>query len=296
VNPLDVVAATVRFLTPILLAALGGVICERAGVVCLALEGFMLAGAFTAAAVAAITGDPWLGVAAGAAAGVAVASVHAAASVWLRADQIVVGMALNVLAMGATAFLGAALFDTAGSTPRLDGEHSLGMTTVFGVSGRAWLSALALALAPGMAWWLKRTPSGLRLRAVGDLPLAAEPAGFSVSAYRVAAALTSGLLAGMGGAYLSTAANTAFNRNMTAGRGYVALAAVILGRWHPLGALLGCLAFAVTEAIEIRISRAVVPDQLLQVLPYVVTVVVLVIWRGRSNQPKALGKPYEPGR
>jgi ABC-type uncharacterized transport system permease subunit len=293
---LSILASTVRFATPLLFGALGALVCERSGVINLAVEGTMLAGAFAAAAVAVLTGDPWLGLLAAILTGVAVGALHAGATVGFRADQVVAGMAINILALGGTAFASGALFGTIGSTPRLDGPASLGIVTLAGLSGRVWLSILAFALVGALTIALYRTPWGLRLRAVGERPLAAEPAGISVPTYRVAAILVAGVLGALGGAYLSTAANTAFTRNMTAGRGFIALAAVILGRWHPVGALLGCLLFGFSEAIEIRIPRETVPDQVLQVFPHIITIVVLVVWAGRSIPPGALGKPYERGR
>lgn len=290
------VASTLRSATPLLLAALGVVICERSGVINLAVEGIMLIGAFVAAAVAYVTGNPWLGLVAAIAAGVALSAVHAGATVGLRSDQVVSGMALNIFALGATAFISGAAFGTTGSTPRLDGNASLSEATFVGLTGRTWVSIIAFALVPILVLAFYQTPWGLRLRAVGERPLAADPAGVSVRAYRIGAVLLSGALAAIGGAYLSTAANTAFSRNMTAGRGFIAIAAVILGRWHPVGALLGCLLFGLSEAIEIRIPRGIVPDQLLQVFPHIATIVVLVVWAGRSIPPAALGRPYERGR
>lgn len=288
--------STLRFSTPLIFAALGAVLCERSGVINLALEGAMLVGAFGAASAAYLTGDPWLGLVAAALCGLGLASLHAAATVGLKSEQVVTGMALNILALGATAFVSGAVFGTIGSTPRLDGNASLGAATLAGLSGRVWMTVLALLLVAAVAAVLFLTPWGLRLRSVGERPLAAEPAGVSVSAYRVWAVLASGVLAALGGAYLSTAANTAFSRNMTAGRGFIALAAVILGKWHPVGALLGCLLFGFSEAVQIRIPRDTIPDQVLQVFPHVVTILVLVLWAGRSVPPAALGKPYERGR
>ena len=293
---LSTLLSSVRFATPLLFAALGAVICERSGVINLALEGAMLVGAFAAASAAYVTGDPWVGLLAACVAGLGLAAIHAAATVGFRSEQVVTGMALNILALGATAFTSGALFGTIGSTPRLDGGASLGGASALGLSGRAWLTAFGLAMVAVVAFAMFRTPWGLRLRAVGERPLAAEPAGISVNAYRVAAVLISGVLAALGGAYLSTAANTAFSRNMTAGRGFIALAAVILGRWHPVGALLGCLLFGFSEAVQIRVPRDTIPDQVLQVFPHVVTILVLVVWAGRSIPPAALGRPYQRGK
>jgi general nucleoside transport system permease protein len=290
------IASTIRFSTPLLFVALGVLISERSGVINLAVEGIMLVGCFVAASVAYVSGDPWLGLLAAALAGVGVAAAHAAAAVGFRADQVVSGMALNLFALGATAFVGSAVFGTTGSTPHLEGHASFGGATFAGVAGPAWLSILAFALVGILTWTMYQTPWGLRLRAVGERPLAAEPAGVSVRGYRVAAVLVSGALAAAGGAYLSTATNTAFSRNMTAGRGFIAIAAVILGRWHPVGAMLGCLLFGFSEAVEIRIPQGWVPDQLLQVLPHLVTIAVLVVWARKSAPPAALGKAYERGR
>jgi general nucleoside transport system permease protein len=290
------IASTIRFSTPLIFVALGVLVSERSGVINLAVEGIMLIGCFVAASIAYVTGNPWLGLAAAAFAGVCIASAHAAATVALRADQVVSGMALNLFALGATAFVGSAVFGTTGSTPHLEGTASFGSATYLGLPGPLCLSILAFGLVAALTWILYQTPWGLRLRAVGERPLAAEPAGVSVRGYRVVAVLISGALAAAGGAYLSTATNTAFSRNMTAGRGFIAIAAVILGRWHPVGAMLGCLLFGFSEAVEIRIPQGWVPDQLLQVLPHLVTIAVLVIWARKSAPPAALGKIYERGR
>jgi simple sugar transport system permease protein len=293
----------VRLSTPLILAALGGMYSERGGVINIALEGIMLAGAFTAAAVTVLTHNPWIGLVAAAAAGFAVALIHGIASIGFRADQVVVGTAINILFLGAPALVSGALFESTGSTPPLPREETLPdwhipivreipvLRELF--SGHKPLVYLALALVPLSYYVMFRTRFGLRLRAVGESPEAADTAGVSVSRIRYAGVLLSGLLAGIGGAYLSIGQNSLFTRNMTAGRGFIALAALILGKWHPVGAFLACLLFGFADAVAIRMQGvAPVPVQFIQMIPYILTLVVLAGFIGRAIPPKAIGKPY----
>jgi len=300
---LSLLASMVRLSTPLILAALGGMYSERAGVINIALEGIMLAGAFTAAAVTAINGNPWIGLIAAAGAGLVVALIHAVASIEFRADQVVVGTAINILFLGVPALASGALFESTGSTPQLPREQTLPdwnipvidqipvLSQLF--SGHTPIVYLALLAVPVSYYVLFRTKFGLRLRAVGENPEAADTAGVSVSRMRYAGVLLSGVLAGIGGAYLSIGQNSLFTRNMTAGRGFIALAALIFGKWHPVGAFLACLLFGIAEAITIRMQGVVdIPVQFIQMIPYILTLVVLAGFIGRAVPPKAIGTPY----
>jgi simple sugar transport system permease protein len=300
---LSLLASTIRLSTPLILAALGGMYSERGGVINIALEGIMLAGAFTAAAVTAIWHDPWLGLACAAAAGLFVALIHGVASISFRANQVVVGTGINLLFLGVPALLSGALFDSTGATPQLRREQTLPDWHIPLIDKVPVLSQmlsdhkpivyLALAMVPISYYVLFRTRFGLRLRAVGENPEAADTAGISVSAVRYSGVLLSGLLAGIGGAYLSIGQNSLFTRNMTAGRGFIALAALIFGKWHPVGAFLACLLFGLADAISIRMQGVVqIPVQVIQIIPYVLTLVVLAGFIGRATPPRAIGIPY----
>ena len=300
---LSLLASMIRLSTPLILAALGGMYSERGGVINIALEGIMLAGAFSAAAVTVFTGNPWLGLGAAAIAGLAVALIHAIASISFRADQVVVGTAINILFLGVPALVSGALFESTGSTPQLPREQTLPDWHIPGVASIPILSQLlsdhkpvvyiALAAVPVSYYVLFRTRFGLRLRAVGENPEAADTAGVSVARMRYAGVLLSGVLAGIGGAYLSIGQNSLFTRNMTAGRGFIALAALIFGKWHPVGAFLACLLFGLADAIAIRMQGVVaIPVQFIQIIPYVLTLVVLAGFIGRAIPPRAIGTPY----
>ena len=300
---LSLLASMVRLSTPLILAALGGMYSERAGVINIALEGIMLAGAFTAATVTVFAHNPWIGLIAAAGAGVLVALIHAIASIEFKADQVVVGTAINILFLGVPALVSGALFESTGSTPQLAREQTLPdwnipviesipvLSQLF--SGHKPIVYIALAMVPISYYVLFRTRFGLRLRAVGENPEAADTAGVSVARMRYAGVLLSGLLAGVGGAYLSIGQNSLFTRNMTAGRGFIALAALIFGKWHPVGAFLACLLFGLADAISIRMQGVVsIPVQFIQIIPYVLTLVVLAGFIGRAIPPRAIGIPY----
>jgi simple sugar transport system permease protein len=285
--------STVRLSTPLILAAIGGLFSERSGVINIALEGLMLAGAFTAAAVTYATGSPWIGLLAGMAAGVAVAALHAVACIRYSADQVVTGTAINILMIGIPGFLSGAFFLSSGSTPQIPREHLIPWTPV----------VIAFAGVP-LSWYaLYRTPFGLRLRAVGENPEAADAAGIAVARVRYSGVLLSGALAAMGGAYLSIGQSSLFTRNMTAGRGFIALAALIFGKWRPVQTMAACLFFGLTEAVTIQMQGALrmpsgddIPVQFIQMVPYVLTIVVLAGFIGQSRPPRALGRPYEKER
>jgi ABC-type uncharacterized transport system permease subunit len=282
--------STIRTATPLLLAALGGLYSERAGVINIALEGLMLAGAFTAAAVTHYTGSPWIGLLAGIGAGMLVAGIHALACIRFNADQVVSGTAINILMTGVPAMLSGALFLSSGSTPQIPKDNLIPWTPV----------VLALLLV-GVTWYvLYRTPFGLRLRAVGENPEAADAAGVNVERIRYSAVLLSGALAAIGGAYLSIGQSSLFTRNMTSGRGFIALAALIFGKWRPVQTMLACLLFGFTEAVSIQMqgvfklpSGEEIPVQFISIVPYVLTIIVLAGFIGLSRAPRALGLPYQ---
>lgn len=296
------IASTIRLATPLMLAALGGLYSERAGVINIALEGMMLAGAFTAAAVTVFAHNPWVGLLAAMLAGVLVAGLHAVATINYRADQVVSGTAINILFLGVPALLSGALFSSTGATPQLPREQTLPDLMFFNPQTSPVLASifnqkplvyLAFILAAVTAYILYRTRFGLRLRAVGENPEAADTAGVSVQRMRYAGVLISGALAALGGAYLSIGQNSLFTRNMTAGRGFIALAALIFGRWDPVGALLACLFFGFAEAVAIRMQGTVnIPNQFIQMIPYVLTIVVLAGLIRRATPPRALGVAY----
>jgi general nucleoside transport system permease protein len=298
---LSLIASTIRVATPLVLAALGGLFSERSGVINIALEGKMLAGAFTAAAVtyAADTkfgmgaASPWAGLLAGMIAGLLIAAIYAVSCIRFKADQVVSGAAINILMLGIPGFLGGALFLSSGSTPQIPKDNLLPQSP--------WLIAIViLALVAGIWYVLYKTPFGLRLRSVGENPEAADAAGVSVSRIRYSGVLLAGILAGLGGAYLSIGQSSLFTRNMTAGRGFIALAALIFGKWKPLPTLLACLLFGFTEAVSIQMQGAIklpsgedIPVQFIQMVPYVLTIVVLAGFIGSSRPPRALGIPYQ---
>jgi simple sugar transport system permease protein len=280
---------TLRIAIPYLFAASGGVVAERAGVVSLTLEGFMLTGAFAAALGAFYSGSAWVGVLCGVVAGLGAGLLHAWASVRFKADQIVVGIALNLLAVGATRFFLRLAFDSSSNSPRTPGFGTAGGGSPLAAftNPLVWLGLLSV---PAVAFLVYRTPFGLRLRAAGEKPEAAASVGVAVARVRWMAVALSGVLAGLGGVYLALDQHQ-FTDEMTAGRGFIALAAVIFGRWDPVRAGVACLLFAAAETLQIRLQVAnVLPSQFLAMIPYVLTVdahprVVL-----RNNPPAALGK------
>ena len=309
----SIVASTLRVSTPLILCALAGTMSERAGVIDLGLEGKMLATAFTAAATAAASGSLVLAIGAAVLVGLALSMLHGYACVSHRGDQVVMGMAINMTAAGLTVVLGIAWFAQGGQTPalpdalRLDrwfggaGDALRGLPLVgpalAALFGHTALVYLAFALVAGV-WALQyRTRLGLRLRAAGENPAMVDAAGVSVLGLRYLALAANGLLASLAGCYLVLALNPQFIPNMTAGRGYMALAAMIFGKWHPVGALAACLLFGFLDAVSIQLQGAAiggvtVPVQAIQALPYVMTVVLLAGFIGSAHAPKALGLPY----
>ncbi|QQS31981.1 MAG: ABC transporter permease [Acidobacteriota bacterium] len=287
--------STIRLATPLIFAALGGMFSERAGVINIALEGLMLAGAFTAAVVTYELQNPYIGFVAGMAVGAIVALVFAVAVIKFEADQVVTGFAISLLMLGLPAVISSRIYDSAGSTQQIAKEFLL---------PEFWnrlsiASILAFILVPICWYVLYKTPFGLRIRAVGENPEAADAAGVSVVKLRYSAVIISGILAAAGGAYLSIGQSSLFTRGMTAGRGYIALAALILAKWRPIPVLLACLFFGFTEALAIQMQGVIkmpsgedVPVQFIQMIPYVLTIIVLAGFIGLSRAPKALGTPY----
>jgi general nucleoside transport system permease protein len=292
-------AATLRVATPLILCAMGGLFSERSGIIDVGLEGKMLMAAFFAAATSAVTGSAWLGVAAAIAAAEGMALLHGFACITHRGNQVVSGVAINILAAGLTVVLGTAWFARGGQTPTLETSSQRLPSLFLPNAGDNILVYVALAAVP-LTWWIiERTRFGLRLRAVGEMPLAVDAAGISVAWLRYRAVLLCGLFSGLAGAYLSIAQNAGFGRDMTAGQGFIALAAIIFGKWRPFSAFGACLIFGLLDAVAIRLQGVRVPGigevpvQLIQALPYLLTMFLLAGFIGRAVAPKAVGVPYE---
>ena len=315
----ELLASTLRVSTPLILCALAGLLSERSGVVDIGLEGKMLAAAFAAAAAGATYNSMALALLAGVAVAIVLSWTHGVACVSHRGDQVVSGVAINIIASGLTVVLGIAWFAQGGQTPPVSNEVRIqplfpqladalqGIPWVGVVLGQGLLSHnalvyVALLLVPGVWWLVFRTRFGLRLRAVGENPQMVDAAGVSVSGLRYMALTLNGALCGLAGAYLVLAQSASFSPNMTAGRGFMALAALIFGRWHPVGALWACLLFGFLDAAAIRLQGVPlpgigeVPVQAIQALPYVLTVVLLAGFIGKAVAPQALGRPYSKER
>jgi ABC-type uncharacterized transport system permease subunit len=295
-----VLAIALTKAAPLVYAALGGVISENAGVINIALEGMMAAGALSAVLGSYYTHSLLLAVLAALAAGALFGLVLAYLAIAQRADQIVVGMAINVLAIGGAAFVLAVVFGQPGASPEVKSFGTLGHTSTEGLADFVlnpqryalfWLAIVLLVLAQ---LFFYRTRPGLHLRAVGESPHAAMASGIDVIGYRYWATIAGGMLAALGGAYLSIGEVDLYSDGMVAGRGFIALAAVIFGRWTPLGAAGACLFFGFFSSLEIVLQRAQVPAQLLEMLPYVLTVIAIAGFIGRSRAPAADGVPFTP--
>ncbi len=311
---LQVLDSTVRLATPLLLACLAGLYSERAGIFDIGLEGKMLAAAFFSAAIAAITGDVWMGLGAGILASLALSVLHGLASITFRGNQLISGVAINFLAAGLTVLIAQDWFSQGGRTPSLigagrfegitlPGAEELAGVPVIGpiyaelISGHSILVYLAFAMVPLTWWLLYRTRFGLRLRAVGEAPEAVDTAGVSVVGLRFVAVGICGVLCGIAGAYLATALQAGFVKDMTAGRGFIALAALIFAKWRPWYALYACLLFGLLQAVALRYQNIdlgvfVVPVQVMDALPYILTVVILAGFVGKAIPPRAGGEPY----
>jgi ABC-type uncharacterized transport system permease subunit len=286
VNPLTFLAQMIRIAVPYLFAASGGVVAERSGIVSLTLEGFMLSGAFGAVLGTHYSGSPWIGVLSGMLGGLIFSIIHAITTIRYRADQVVVGVAINLLAIGVTRFFLKLFFASSSNSPRVAG---------FGGDIKAGgfdnpLLWLGLLVAPVVSFVIYKTPFGLRVRAVGEHPDAAESVGVSVARVRYAAVAISGILAGLGGVYLALDQHQ-FTDQMTAGRGFIAISAVIFGRWSPIRAALACLLFAAAETLQIQLQGThVIASQFIEMIPYVLTIIALAGVVGRAVPPAALGK------
>ncbi len=325
---IQVLDSTVRMATPLLLACLAGLFSERAGIFDIGLEGKMLMAAFFSAAVAAITGNVWLGLLSGIAASLALSGLHGLASITFRGNQLISGVALNFLASGLTVLIAQSWFQQGGRTPSLtETARFNGIELPFAIgpteaaeagrplsqliaeanvvqqvwseliSGHSILVYLSLLAVP-LTWWvLFRTRFGLRLRAVGENPAAVDTAGISVVRLRFAAIVICGLLCGIAGAYLATSLQAGFVKEMTSGRGYIALAALIFAKWRPWHALSACLLFGLLQALALRfqsvqLGGVTLPVQLMDALPYILTVVILAGFVGKAIPPRAGGEPY----
>ena len=311
----NILNSTIRVSVPLLLACLAGLYSERAGVFDIGLEGKMLAGAFAGAAAAAVYGSAWIGLSMAVLVSVALSIVHGFASITHRGNQIVSGVAINFIAAGSTIILGQAWFRQGGRTPSLPAEGRFGSITlpfaeelrgvpILGqvysglLSGHSLLAYIAFLAVPFTWWVLFRTRFGLRLRAVGENPAAVDTAGISVAWLRYRAVICTGILTGLAGSYMALSQNAGFVKDMTAGRGFIALAALIFAKWKPVPAMFACLLFGFLDALAIRYQGIVlpligkIPVQFMQALPYMLTVILLAGFIGKAIPPRAGGVPY----
>ncbi|MFL5991176.1 MAG: ABC transporter permease [Rubrobacteraceae bacterium] len=292
-------ASTIRNSTPLIFAALGGMFSERSGVVNIGLEGLMLISAFAGVVGASLSGSALVGLGFALAAGLIFALIHALMSITFEADQIISGTAINLLALGGTGFLMVQIFGSGGTSPRVPGFKEVAIPLLSDIPligpalfNQSLLVYLMYLLIP-ITWFVVfRTPFGLRLRATGEVPEAVDTAGVSVSRMRYYGVALSGLLAACGGVYLSMGILSAFTEGMTNGRGFIALAALIFGRWNPIGATGAALLFGFALAVTYQVPQEVIPLEFIQMLPYILTIVALAAFGGRAIAPAAIGKPY----
>ncbi|MDF5721551.1 MAG: ABC transporter permease [Rhizonema sp. PD37] len=296
----DYLVSSLRLAVPLAFAALGGLCSERSGVLNIALEGMLLTGAFTSAVATFYTNNPWIGILAAFVSGGLVGLLHAFLSVSLRVEQLVSGLAINLVAAGVTSFLARLVFSS-GNTQRLEGIQPIIIPSLahlpllgpllFQQDALVYLLFILVALSTYILFYTK---FGLTLRAVGEYPKAVDTSGISVPRVRYLAVIMSGCLTGLGGAYLSLVQVKYFAEGMSAGKGFIAIAALIFGKWHPVFSFFACLLFGATEALQLRIQATGVniPYQFLSMLPYTVAILALVGLAGRSKPPAALGIPY----
>ena len=312
---IQILDTTVRLATPLLFACLAGLVSERAGIFDIGLEGKLLASAFFSAAFAAVTGSVWLGLLAGVCASLVLSMVHGLASITFRGNQLISGVAINFIASGMTVLIAQDWFSQGGRTPSLAGDARfqeitlpfadmmsglpyIGETYTELFSGHSLLVYVGFLTVPLVWWVLFRTRFGLRLRAVGENPSAVDTAGVSVVRMRYSAVLICGVLCGLGGVYLATWLQAGFVKEMSSGRGFIALAALIFAKWRPWYAMFACLLFGFFQALSFRpdvvntVLQFDVPGQLLDALPYILTVVILAGFIGKAIPPRAGGEPY----
>ncbi len=299
---IDLLASSLRLATPLIFCALAGVLCERAGVIDIGLEGKMLFAAFAAATVGVVTKSWPLAMLAAIAVACALSALHGFACVTYQGNQVISGLAINIIAAGLTVVLGIAWFKQGGQTPQVPDAVRFKEMFAIPLLGQNALVYVAIALVFVVWWLLFRTRFGLRLRAVGENPAMVDAAGVSVVGTRYLALMGNGALCGLAGCYLVLAQNAAFAPHMTAGRGFMALAAMIFGKWHPIGALWACLLFGFLDALAIRLQGTKlagigeIPVQFIQALPYLMTVILLAGFIGKAVAPRALGSPYIKSR
>jgi simple sugar transport system permease protein len=312
---LQILDSTLRLATPLMFACIAGLYSERSGIFDIGLEGKMLAAAMASGAAAYATGSAWIGLAAGIGASLVFAGIHGVASITFRGNQLISGVALNFIAAGITVLAAQSLFGQGGRTPALSGAARFGEVTlplaetlrpvpVIGplyaevISGHSILVYAAFVVV-ALTWWvLYRTRFGLRLRAVGENPAAVDTAGISVVRLRYTAVAITGVLCGFAGAYMATALQAGFGKDMTAGRGYIALAALIFAKWRPIAAMWATLLFGFFQALALRpdvlesVVRVKVPVPFLDALPYILTIIILAGFVGKAIPPRAGGEPY----
>ncbi len=287
----ELMNSTLRLATPLILAALGGVLCERSGVVNIALEGMMLAGAFFGMLGSYWTGSPWIGIALGIASGGLLGLIHAVLTQRMKLNHIVSGVALNIFALGLTTYLLRRIFQHAGGSPPVNGLPQWSI----GLGPQNPLTYLAVILVFALTFVLFRMPAGLRVRAAGENPEAASSAGIRVGAVRYLAIVAGGVLGGLAGVYLSLGQLNMFAEGMSGGRGFIALAAVIFGKWTPLGAAGAALFFGFFDALQMRlqgqsIGGTHIPSEFMLMLPYILTIIALASFVGKATAPAALGR------
>ena len=303
-----IISTTLMYSTPLIYTALGGVFSENSGIVNIGLEGMMTIGAFAGAATGFITGNPWLAFLAGGLAGAFFALIHAFATISFNADHTISGVAINLLAPGFALFISKIMFAGATTTPTIPMENKIPrifngtfpgvsvLDTIFNNYATVYLAFILVIVA---YYVLYKTKFGLRIRSVGEHPGAADTLGINVSRVRYSAVLISGFLAGLGGASMSLALVSSFRPTLVSGQGYIAMAAVIFGKWRPQWAALACLLFGFSTALSVYFGSPTLPftinENLLSMIPYVVTLIILVLFVKSSKAPSALGNPYKKG-